>query len=86
MRYALGVEYDGGSFQGWQGLGPSGPPTVQAALERALGSVADQAITAGDGPQADGGQRDRGGDHAERHPPAAPPRHPSALPACEGGR
>ena len=45
MRYALGVEYDGGGFQGWQGLGPSGPPTVQAALERALSSVADQAIT-----------------------------------------
>ena len=44
MRYALGVEYDGGPFQGWQGLGPSGPPTVQAALERALSSVADQAI------------------------------------------
>jgi len=44
MRYALGVEYDGGSFQGWQGLGPLGPPTVQAALERALSSVADQAI------------------------------------------
>ena len=45
MRYALGVEYDGSGFQGWQGLGPSGPPTVQAALERALSSVADQAIT-----------------------------------------
>ena len=45
MRYALGVEYDGGGFQGWQGLGPSGPVTVQATLERALSSVADQAIT-----------------------------------------
>jgi len=45
MRYALGVEYDGGAFQGWQGLGPSGPPTVQATLERALSSVADQEIT-----------------------------------------
>ena len=45
MRYALGVEYDGSSFQGWQGLGPGGPPTVQAALEAALSSVADQAIT-----------------------------------------
>lgn len=45
MRYALGVEYDGGGFQGWQGLGPSGPSTVQATLERALSSVADQAIT-----------------------------------------
>jgi len=45
MRYALGVENDGGAFQGWQGLGPSGPATVQATLERALSSVADQAIT-----------------------------------------
>ena len=45
MRYALGVEYDGSGFQGWQGLGPSGPATVQAALEHALSSVADQAIT-----------------------------------------
>ena len=45
MRYALGVEYDGGGFQGWQGLGPSGPPTVQATLEQALSSVADQQIT-----------------------------------------
>ena len=45
MRYALGVEYDGSGFQGWQGLGPSGPATVQATLERALSSVADQAIS-----------------------------------------
>ena len=36
MRYALGVEDDGSGFQGGQGLGPSGPPTVQAALEAAL--------------------------------------------------
>ncbi|KAF1701279.1 tRNA pseudouridine(38-40) synthase TruA [Pseudoxanthomonas suwonensis] len=45
MRYALGGEYDGGGVQGWQGLGPSGPPTVQATLERALSSGADQEIT-----------------------------------------
>ncbi|HET6395493.1 MAG TPA: tRNA pseudouridine(38-40) synthase TruA [Pseudoxanthomonas sp.] len=45
MRYALGVEYDGGGFQGWQQLGESGPPSVQAVLERALSSVADAPVS-----------------------------------------
>ena len=43
MRYALGVEYEGGDFRGWQRLGPHGQPgepTVQASLEEALSSVA----------------------------------------------
>lgn len=47
MRYALGVEYDGGGFMGWQRLTPSGTPddtTVQAALEGALSSVADAQV------------------------------------------
>lgn len=39
MRYALGVEYDGGEFHGWQHLGETGKPSVQAALEQALSSV-----------------------------------------------
>ncbi|MDR7067384.1 tRNA pseudouridine38-40 synthase [Pseudoxanthomonas japonensis] len=46
-RYALGVEYDGSEFQGWQRLTKSGTPdttTVQAALEGALSSVADARI------------------------------------------
>ena len=43
MRYALGVEYDGSDFRGWQRLSPHGQPgepTLQATLEDALSSVA----------------------------------------------
>jgi tRNA pseudouridine38-40 synthase len=42
MRYALGIEYDGSDFLGWQRLGSG--PTVQAAVEAALSFVADQAV------------------------------------------
>lgn len=44
MRYALGIEYDGSEFQGWQQLGDSGRPTVQAALQAGLSSVADHPV------------------------------------------
>lgn len=47
MRYAIGVEYDGTDFMGWQRLaraGEPGPATVQAALESALSSVADAPV------------------------------------------
>lgn len=44
MRYALGVEYDGSEFHGWQRLTAhgehGGPPTLQATLEEALSKVA----------------------------------------------
>ncbi len=46
-RYAIGVEYDGGGFLGWQRLTPSGTPddtTVQAVLENALSRVADSRV------------------------------------------
>lgn len=43
MRLALGIEYDGTDFSGWQRL--SHRPTVQAALERALSRVADEPVT-----------------------------------------
>jgi tRNA pseudouridine38-40 synthase len=47
MRIALGVEYDGGEFLGWQRLSKPGEPgedTVQQALETALSSVANTQI------------------------------------------
>ncbi|PLX63519.1 tRNA pseudouridine(38-40) synthase TruA [Sedimenticola selenatireducens] len=39
MRLAMGIEYDGSSFHGWQ-LQKSGVRTVQQMLEAALGKVA----------------------------------------------
>ena len=42
MRYALGIEYDGSEFLGWQRHGNG--PTVQAAVEAALGFVAAQSV------------------------------------------
>lgn len=47
MRFAIGVEYDGSWFNGWQRLsatGGEGPVTVQSALEAALTRVADTAV------------------------------------------
>lgn len=41
-RIALGVEYDGTAFRGWQWQ--HGEPTVQAAVESALSSVADHPV------------------------------------------
>jgi tRNA pseudouridine38-40 synthase len=42
MRLALGIEYDGTDFLGWQRLGHG--PSVQSAIESALSFVADEAI------------------------------------------
>jgi len=42
MRLALGIEYDGTDFLGWQRL--SHGPSVQAALEKALSFVADESV------------------------------------------
>ena len=48
MRLALGIEYDGGGFLGWQRLSPhgSGPDdgSLQAAVEHALSRVADAPV------------------------------------------
>jgi tRNA pseudouridine38-40 synthase len=49
MRLALGIEYDGTGFSGWQRLtqpGEAGLPTVQSALEDALSTVADHPVLA----------------------------------------
>jgi len=43
MRLAVGVEYDGSGFFGWQRQRQS--PTVQECLEQALGRVADHDVT-----------------------------------------
>lgn len=42
MRIALGLEYDGSQYHGWQAQ--TGLRTVQAALEHALSEVADQPV------------------------------------------
>ena len=48
MRYALGVEYDGGGFRGWQRLSEAGAlvadGSLQTALEIALSKVADAPV------------------------------------------
>lgn len=43
MRYALGIEYDGSGFFGWQAQRRS--PTVQETLEDALSRVADHKVS-----------------------------------------
>jgi tRNA pseudouridine38-40 synthase len=44
MRYAIGLEYDGSAFLGWQAQLQE--PTVQACVEAALSKVADEDIRA----------------------------------------
>ena len=43
MRFALGLEYDGSAFHGWQWQKHE-PKTVQAVLETALSTIADCSI------------------------------------------
>jgi tRNA pseudouridine38-40 synthase len=42
VRHALGIEYDGSGFQGWQRHGNG--PTVQALVEDVLGRIADSPV------------------------------------------
>ena len=43
-RIAIGVEYDGSRFSGWQTQGDPTLPTVQRSLEQALARVADHPV------------------------------------------
>jgi tRNA pseudouridine38-40 synthase len=43
MRYALGIEYDGAGFCGWQRQDHA--PSVQSSVEQAIGIVADHQVT-----------------------------------------
>jgi len=43
MRYALGIEYDGAGFCGWQRQ--SHAPSVQQSIEKAIGAVANHPVT-----------------------------------------
>ncbi len=45
MRYALGIEYRGTRYHGWQRQTGHPEPSVQAQLEEALSSIADSPIT-----------------------------------------
>lgn len=44
-RFALGIEYDGSAYHGWQSQLHDGVPTVQETLEKALSRVADHPVT-----------------------------------------
>ena len=44
QRIALGVEYDGSAFHGWQMQRDPVMPTVQATLEQALGQIANHPV------------------------------------------
>jgi tRNA pseudouridine38-40 synthase len=58
MRIALGIEYDGTDFLGWQRL--SHGATVQGALEQALSSVADHPVAVTCAGRTDAGVHGRG--------------------------
>ena len=58
-RYALGLEYDGTAFMGWQSQIHAGR-TVQASLEEALAKVADHAVEVVCAGRTDAGVHARG--------------------------
>ncbi len=44
MRIALGIEYDGSRYHGWQ-MQEAGVDSVQARVDRAVSCVADHPVT-----------------------------------------
>lgn len=42
LRIAIGIEYDGSAYAGWQAQASA--PTLQQVLERALGRIADESV------------------------------------------
>lgn len=58
QRIAVGIEYDGSRYAGWQRQ--SDAPSIQAEVERALGAVADHAIEAVCGGRTDAGVHSHG--------------------------
>lgn len=73
MRIALGIEYDGTQFSGWQRQSHS--PSVQAALEEALSRVADHPIVIACAGRTDAGVH---ATHQVVHFDTAAPRPPQA--------
>ncbi len=55
QRLALGVEYNGQRYHGWQAQASAHGPTIQMALEHALGRIADQPIPVQCGGRTDAG-------------------------------
>jgi len=58
MRYALGIEYDGAEFNGWQRQ--SHAPSVQLSVEIALAVVANHPVTVICAGRTDSGVHARG--------------------------
>ena len=58
MRYALGIEYDGAEFNGWQRQ--SHAPSVQQSVEKALAVVANHPVTVICAGRTDSGVHARG--------------------------
>lgn len=73
MRIALGIEYDGTRFSGWQRQSHS--PSVQAALEEALSRVADHPVSITCAGRTDAGVH---ATHQVIHFDTAAPRPPQA--------
>ena len=55
QRFALGIEYDGSAYSGWQKQKSPQQETVQQYVETALSKIADREIVASCAGRTDGG-------------------------------